>query len=57
MVADDDEEPAEDTLTKVLAGVGLAAAILVLTLQLLLANKWISAEDNDRSGDWSQLIE
>jgi hypothetical protein len=37
--------------------VGLAAALVVLVLQLVLANVWISVEDNPRSGDWSQLIE
>lgn len=57
MVADEEEEQTEDTLTKILSGVGLAVAILLLTLQLVLASKWISAEDNPRTGDWSQLIE
>lgn len=57
MVADDEEEETEDNLTKILAGVGLAAALLLLSLQLVLANKWISAEDSPRKGDWSQIIE
>lgn len=57
MVADEEDEETEDGLIKILSGVGLAAALLLLSLQLVLANKWISAEDNPRSGDWSQLIE
>jgi hypothetical protein len=60
MVAEDEEEETEDTLIKILSGVGLAAAILLLSLQLVLANRWISApiqENSDRAGDWSQIIE
>ncbi len=53
---DEDAEPHEGAV-KVLAGVGFAAALLVLVLQLMLASHWISAEDNPKSGDWSQLIE
>jgi hypothetical protein len=57
MVQEDEEDETEDTLLKILSGVGLAAALLLLSLQLVLANKWISAEDNPRTGDWSQIIE
>jgi hypothetical protein len=53
---DEDDEP-HGGVVKVLAGVGFAAALLVLVLQLMLASHWISAEDNPKSGDWSQLIE
>lgn len=56
-VEDDEEESAQDGLLNILAGVGFAAALLVLVLQLMLANVWIGAEDNPKSGDWSQLIE
>lgn len=56
MVAEEEEEP-EEGLIKILAGVGLAAALLLLSLQFVLANQWINAEDNPRKGDWSQLIE
>jgi hypothetical protein len=57
MVQEDEEEEGDDTIVKILSGVGLAAALLLLSLQLVLANKWISAEDNPRTGDWSQIIE
>ncbi len=58
LVADDDEEEApQERMIDILAGVGFAAALLVLVFQLMLANTWISAEDNPKSGDWSQLIE
>lgn len=58
LVMDDDEEQEpQEGLINILAGVGFAAAILVLAFQLMLANVWISAEDNPKSGDWSQLIE
>jgi hypothetical protein len=55
------EEPEDETgagtFSKILAGVGLVAAIVVLSLQLKTSNIWISAEDNDRTGDWSLLLE
>jgi hypothetical protein len=54
---EDEEEETEDGLTKVLAGVGFAAALLVLGLQLMLASGWINAEDNPKGGAWSQLFE
>jgi len=54
---DEEEEGANDGVVKILAGVGLAAAIVVLAFQLMLAKTWISAEDNPKTGDWAQLIE
>lgn len=57
MVEDDDDHEPHEGLINILAGVGLAAAVLVLAFQLMLANVWISAEDNPNAGDWSQLIE
>ena len=42
-------------LLNVLSGVGLAAALVVLTLQFMTASKWINAEDNPKAGQWSQL--
>jgi len=56
-VEDGEDESGAGTFAKILAGVGLVAALVVLGLQLKIANTWISAEDNDRTGDWSQLIE
>lgn len=55
-VEDDEEEGANEGVVNILAGVGLAAAIVVLVFQLMLANTWISAEDNPQTGDWSQLF-
>jgi hypothetical protein len=52
---DEDEEENNEGLANILSGVGLAAAIIVLVVQLMTAGVWISAEDNPKSGDWTQL--
>lgn len=52
-----EDETGAGTFSKILAGVGLVAAIVVLSLQLKVASIWIGAEDNDRVGDWSLLLE
>ncbi len=54
---DDEEEGANDGIVKILAGVGFAAALAVLAFQLMLANVWISVDDNPKKGDWAQLLE
>jgi len=56
---DDEEEEVEEGagLIKLLSGLGLVAALVVLTLQLMAAGQWIGAEDNTRKGEWSQLME
>ncbi len=54
---DEEETEAHAGVTKILAGVGFAAALALLAFQLMLANTWISVEDNPRTGDWSQLLE
>lgn len=51
------DESGAEGFSKVLAAVGLVAAIVVLGLQLKIANIWIAVEDNERSGDWSLLLE
>ena len=43
-------------LVNILSGVGLAAALVVLAFQLMTANVWISAEDAEKVGDWTQLL-
>lgn len=55
--ADEDEEEkgGNEGLASVLAGVGLAAAIVVLAFQLMTANVWINAPDSQTPGDWMQL--
>ncbi len=56
MQADDEEEEGgNDGLANILSGVGLAAALIVLAFQLMTANTWISAPDNQTPGDWTQL--
>ncbi len=56
---DDEEETENDGVVKILAGVGFAAALLVLAFQLLTAKVWISGDpdNNPQNGDWSQLIQ
>ena len=56
-IEEEEETDAQEGLLNILSGVGFAAALLVLVLQLMTANVWIGAEDNPKSGDWSQLIE
>ncbi|NQW99640.1 hypothetical protein HQ447_03205 [bacterium] len=55
LAGDDEDEGGNEGLANILSGVGLAAAIVVLAFQLMTANTWISAEDNEKSGDWTQL--
>ncbi len=56
-VEEDEDESGAGTFTKILAGVGLVAALIVLGLQLKVAAIWIGAEDADPAGDWSRLLE
>jgi hypothetical protein len=52
---DDEEEGGNEGLANILSGVGLAAALIVLAFQLMTANLWINAPDNQTPGDWTQL--
>ena len=56
--AEEEEEQADEGggLVKVLSGVGFAAALVVLALQLMTANTWINAEDSTPKGDWMRLF-
>ena len=56
-VEEEEEEEPYSLLVKVLSGVGFAAAIAVLVLQLMISDVWISVEDNPKAGDWAQIIE
>jgi hypothetical protein len=53
---DDEDEETGGGLMKLLAFVGFAAALVVLSLQLMTANTWINAEGNTTKGDWMQLF-
>ena len=53
----DDIESGSSTFTKILAGVGLVAAIVVLSLQLKMSNIWLNADDFEYPGDWMQILE
>ena len=53
---DEDAEPNEG-LANMLSIVGFIAALAVLTFQLLTANTWITARDNPKPGDWTQLMD
>lgn len=54
---DDDEVAGDDGLAKILSGVGLLAALVVLSFQLMTASTWIGADDNSKKGEWSQLLD
>jgi hypothetical protein len=56
-IEEEEEGNSQEGLLNILSGVGFAAALLVLVLQLMCANVWISVEDNPKTGDWSQLLE
>ena len=51
----EEEEEVEQGLTKILSGVGLAAALIIMVFQLMTAGTWINAVDNGKKGDWTQL--
>jgi hypothetical protein len=53
---EEDEEGGEG-LANILSIVGFVAAVVVLSLQLMTANTWISAADNPKTGEWSQLMD
>jgi len=55
--SDDDEEEASDGISKILSGVGFAAALAVLGFQLKTADVWIHAEDNKSPDGWMQLFQ
>lgn len=53
---DVEDESGAETFTKILAGVGLVAALVVLGIQLKISSIWI-AKDDIRPDDWSLLLE
>lgn len=53
--ADEDEQVGEG-IFKTLAILGFAAALVVLSLQLMTANNWVNAEDSPTKGDWMSLL-
>lgn len=52
-----EDEPEVPTSIKVLAGLGLAAACVVLGLQLKMSKIWISDEDFEMKDDWTAILE
>jgi hypothetical protein len=56
-VAEDEEEESDaSAIVTVLSGLGLVAAVVVLAFQLMTANTWISAPENEGKG-WSMLLD
>ncbi len=55
--SDEEEETENEGIVNILSIVGFIAAIVVLAFQLMTASTWISAEDNPRTGEWSQLMD
>jgi hypothetical protein len=54
---DEEEVEAGTGLINGLAIFGFVAAAVVLAIQLMMASTWISAEDNQSTSGWAQLIE
>jgi hypothetical protein len=54
---DEDEGGGGEGIVKALSVVGFIAALVVLYFQVTTAGVWIKAEDNAKSGDWSQLMD
>lgn len=54
---EEEEEEGGEGLANILSIVGFVAALVVLSLQLMTANTWISAPDNPKVGEWSQLMD
>ncbi len=54
----DEQEEIETSngVLTILAGVGLAASIVVLVTQLMVASNWINAQDNPNAGQWTQVL-
>ncbi|MBC8126535.1 MAG: hypothetical protein H8M99_05245 [Gloeobacteraceae cyanobacterium ES-bin-144] len=52
---EEEEESANEGVANILAGVGLVAALALLTFQIMTASVWVSAPDNEKAGDWTQL--
>lgn len=52
-----EDEPEVPVSIKVLAGLGLAAACVVLGLQLKMSKIWISDEDFEMKDDWTAILE
>jgi hypothetical protein len=54
-IENEDEESDTSAVVTVLSGLGLVAALVVLTFQLVTANTWVSAPENEGQG-WSALF-
>jgi len=54
---EEEEEVQESGLANILSIVGFVAALVVLYFQFSTASSWISAPDNEKSGQWGQLFE
>jgi hypothetical protein len=55
-VEDEDEAEPDTLIVRILSGLGFAAALAVLGIQLQIADIWISVEGNPNMGDWTQLF-
>lgn len=56
-VETEEDESGAKTFTNILSIVGCLAACVVLTLQLMLANVWITARDFEMQGDFMAIFE
>jgi hypothetical protein len=54
---DEEESGGSEGVVNALSIVGFIAALVVLYFQVTTAGVWIKAEDNAKSGDWSQLMD
>jgi hypothetical protein len=56
-VETEDDESGAKTFTNILSIVGCVAACVVLGLQLMLSNVWITARDFEMQGDFMAIFE
>lgn len=53
----EEDAPSGEMLSKILVSVALLTVLIFLAIELMVSNIWINAPDNDRAGDWTQLLE
>ena len=56
-VSEDEEESEKpDTLSSVFSILGFLAALVILSMQIMISKTWLEASDNPQPGMWSQVL-